>query len=113
MTNRAAHAFPVWLQCVFCFVISRIISSRLAVEIKLPGFEDRIFIALYPGLLLNVAGLLHPVAEVSVPAFCRLGRFSGVFLGLGAMLLVLGFGHVAFLLFVFLAVCVLLDGRFI
>ena len=61
-------------------------AACLAVVIKLPGFRDRKFSVLYPGLLLIVAGLLRPVAKVSGIVFCRLVLFPGVRLGLGAIL---------------------------
>ena len=79
MTYRAVCVFLLRPRCVFCFVISRIIASCLVVGMKLPVLRRKMFIALYHGLLLIVAGLLHHAAKVSVLAFCRLARFSGFF----------------------------------
>ena len=50
-------------------------SSCLVASMKLSGLRDRMFSALYPGMVLIVLGIFCPFANVSILAWRCLSRF--------------------------------------
>ena len=77
--------------CMCCFCSSCIMSPCLVVDMKLPGFRDRMFSVLYPLFVFIVVSRFCLSKKIMVLAFLCLVRFSGILQEIDAMLCCSGF----------------------